>query len=252
MRKIILNILMLFAVILFISAQESGPQATTATAGTLTVTSTVSYSSPYYYAVWLNNPGGTFLRTLTMYGSTTKYYSDLVHWNSDSNTNKTNAVTGATKSSSSPYTSTWNGTDQANSTQVADGDYTVRIEMSSESYGTNSKYITATFSKGPNAQTLTPTNVSPILNISIKWLPVNTAINNVEMDKLYSVYPNPAISSIFVSGSNIKGVDICSLSGEMILNSKEQSKNLSTLTKGVYLAVIYTKSGTVVKKIEKL
>ena len=252
MKKIIFSIFLLIGIFSISFAQESVNQSINATAGTLTVTSTVSYSSPYFYAVWLNNPSGTFLRTLTFFGLDTGYYSDMVHWSADTNKNKTNAITGATKSSASVITSTWNGTDQANSTQVADGVYTVRIEMSSKSYGTNSKYVTASFTKGPAAQTVTPANVSPLLNISISWVPTNTAIENIEKDKLYSVYPNPAISSVFVSGTNINGVDICTLSGKRILNSKEPNINISSLAKGVYLAVIYTKTGTVVKKIEKL
>lgn len=84
------------------------------------------------------------------------------------------------------------------------------------------------------------------------WFPVNTALNNIEMYKLYSIYPNPAVSSIFASGSNIKEVAICSLTGKQIISSKEQSVSISSLPKGFYLTVIYAKAGAVVKKIQKL
>ena len=245
-----------FTILLFLSisllAQNEAPSATNAsTSGTLTVAATVTYSNPYYYAVWINNPSGTFLRTLVMYGANTSYYSDMTHWTADTNKNKTNATTGATKSSNSTISTTWNAKDQANSALVVDGVYTVRIEMTSENYGTSSKYITSTFTKGPTAQTVTPTVVSPMSAISIKWVPITTAINNVELEKMFNVYPNPAISSIYVSGSDIKDVEICSLTGRSILISKEQHVNVSSLPKGMYLAVIRSKIGTIVKKIEK-
>ena len=61
----------------------------------------------------------------------------MVQWSADTNTNKTSAITGATRSFATIYNSTQDGTDQVNSTQVADGDYIVRIEMTSKSYRTS-------------------------------------------------------------------------------------------------------------------
>ena len=252
MKKLILPFFLLI-ISFSLFAQNEVPVASNAnTAGTLTVTSTVTYSNPYYYAVWINNPTGTFLRTLVMYGNNSSYYADLARWSADTNKNKTNATTGATKSSTSTLPITWNAKDQDNSLVVADGTYTVKIEMTSESYGTASKFVTSTFVKGTAAQTVTPANVSPISAISIKWVPVNTAINDVELEKLYNVYPNPAISSIYVTGNDIQAVEICSLAGKSILYSREQKVDVSALPKGMYLAVVRAKAGTIVKKIQKI
>ena len=246
----------LFFVLAFslsISAQNPAPEATTAsTAGTLTISTKVTYSNPYYYAVWINNTSGAFLRTLTIYGNNTSYYADLAHWNSESARNKVNAVTGATKSATATYVSTWNAMDQANGTVVADGTYPVKIEMAAEAYGINSKYIATTFTKGPASQIVTPTVVSPISAITLTWTPVNTAIDNVEFSKLYNVYPNPVISSVYAAGNNIRGLQICTLIGKVLLSTNEQQLNISKLSRGFYLAVIYAKDGMVVKKIEKL
>lgn len=71
------------------------------------------------------------------------------------------------------------------------------------------------------------------------------------MEKYYSVYPNPAISSIYVSGENVKEVQICALNGQILMTSNEQHVNISSLPKGNYLALITTKNGSVVKKIQK-
>ncbi len=223
----------------------------TATSGTLTVAASVAYTKPYYYTVWIMNPSGTFLRTLAFYGLDSNYYKDMVNWSANTSKNLVNATTGATPSTNKAFSNTWNAKDQANGSIVADGIYTVRIEMSSEAYATSSKYITATITKGATAQTVTPTAVSPISAISIKWEPVTSAVNNVELEKMYNVYPNPAISSIYVSGNNIKDVEICSLTGRSIMTSKEQNVNISSLPKGMYLTVIRSQAGTIVKKIEK-
>ena len=91
MRKIILSVFFFLLVVFSGFAQSASPQQTTATAGTLTVTAAVTYTTDYYYAVWISNPDGSFLRTLTMYGYNTGYYSDMTHWYSESSSNKVNA-----------------------------------------------------------------------------------------------------------------------------------------------------------------
>lgn len=251
MKKVFLPIF-LCVLSLSIFAQNEVPGASTvATSGTLTVSTLIS-SNTYITAIWINTSTPTFLRTLN-YNTGNNYVNDLIKWKADCGgiRNTLNATSGATKSSAAIITTTWNAKDQANTTVVADGDYIVKIEMTNENYGTSTKLVTGTFTKGPIAQTVTPANSTPFSGISIKWAPVNTAIEDVELSKLYSVYPNPAISSIFVTGSDIKEVEICSLAGKSILISKEQKVDVSALPKGMYLAVIRAKNGTVVKKIEK-
>lgn len=248
MRKIITSLFL--CVLLSMSAQNQAPEATV-TSGTLTVTATVAYSSPYYYAVWIKNSGGTYVRTLMMYGQNSSYYKDMVHWNSESATDKTNATTGATRSSSSTYAATWDGKDKTKTTTLDDGTYTVSIEMSSESYGTNSKYITTTFTKGTSAQTVTPTAVSPVSGISIKWVPSGTGVNDVHLESQYQVYPNPTRSTVFVNGPDVRSVTIYNLAGKQLLKAVVPNLNLNKLPAGTYLAEIVTGHGTLTKKIVK-
>lgn len=252
MKRLSLSLILLFSVTFAFSQSLAPDIANAATSGTLTVKGIVTYSSPYYYAVWIKNPGGTFLRTLTMYGSTSKYYSDLVHWSSESALSKVNAITGATKSSSGIQTATWNAQDQANSYVVNDGDYTVSIEMTSEAYGTNSKYITSTFTKGSTAQTLTPANVAPLSTVSIQWTPTNTALNEIDFNNQYCVYPNPTRSIAYINGFDIKEIEIISLNGKSLFFSNNQRIDLTGYPKGIYLAKLITSSGTYMQKIEKL
>jgi hypothetical protein len=196
---------------------------------------------------------GTYVRTLMMYGQNSKYYSDLTHWNSESGTDKTNATTGATKSSNFTYVATWDGKDKTKTTTLDDGTYTVSIEMSSESYGLNSKYVTTTFTKGAAAQTVTPTAVTSVSNISIKWVPTGTGtgLNDVHLESQYQVYPNPTRSTVFVNGPDVRSVTIYNLAGKELLKAVVPNLNLSKLPAGTYLAEIETGRGTVTKKIVK-
>jgi len=248
MKKLFFIVISLFSM-LFLKAQENSPEL--ATDGTLTVKATVTYSSPYYYTVWLKNSSGTFLRTLTMYGNKVDYYPDLKNWYANSNANKVNATTGATRTASGTYTSTWNAKDQSNTTIVDDGTYSVCIEMSSEAYGTNSKYFTTTFTKGTAAQNLTGTNVAPISGITITWTPSNTAVDEVKAN-LYHVYPNPTKSTVYINGFDVRSVEVLSLTGKKMYESREQRIDLSGLTKGVYFLRLNTDTGTIIKKVEKL
>jgi hypothetical protein len=56
MRKIITSFFL--CGLLTLSAQNQAPEAT-ATSGTLTVTASVVYSAPHFYAVWIKNSAVT-------------------------------------------------------------------------------------------------------------------------------------------------------------------------------------------------
>ena len=246
MKKVFIFALLL-SVISIVSAQEAAPEANTD--GTLTVSAKVTYSSKYYYTVWLKNPTGSFLRTLAFYGTKTNYFPDLTHWYSESAANRVNAVTGATPSATTSYSNTWNAKDQANTSIVADCTYTVSIEMAAEGY--SAKYLTTTFIKGTSSQSQTLTNTTPFSSITIAWAPNNTAIDEVKANQ-YSVYPNPTRSTAYISGFDIKEIEVLTLSGKFIFATANQRMDLSALPKGVYLAKLTTNAGVFFKKIEKL
>lgn len=245
MRKLILPLLSLFiAATMF--AQ---------TAGTLTVTFTTkaspsaAYGTKNLVALWIGTSSNAFVKTVI--GATGGNTSDLTNWKSLAARNVVNAVTSATRSNYGTITGTWDGKNTSSVLQ-ADADYKVNIECTDDDGTPTGGYQTYTFTKGPSAVTLTTPNVGNFTNISISWAPANTAINNVEMDKYYTLYPNPAASYVYVSGLDIEGIDICNLSAKTLIMSNEQKVNISSLPKGAYLAVVYTKKGTVVKKFQKM
>ena len=229
------------------------------TAGTLTFKVTTvaagSLSGAHDQAIWITNSttnsAAAFVKTLLGYNNAGGDKSHLAKWlvAAGSTPNVVDAVTQATQSAYGQITGTWNGTNISR-TLVADGNYTIWCEVTDNGTEVSSSW---TFAKGPTAVTTTGTATTNLTNVSIAWVPANTAINNVEMEKMYSLYPSPAISSIYVSGLDIESIEICTLSAKILIHSNEQNVNISKLPKGAYLAVVYTKpGGMVVKKFQKI
>jgi hypothetical protein len=138
-------------------------------AGTLTVTTGTSsagggYSPRNVIAIWIRTSSGAFVKSLMVLAATRKY--DLSNWASNSGQNTTNATTGATQSSYTTRTCTWNGTNTSG-TLVANGDYKVCMELCDGGLS----YKEFTFTKGPTAAALTPASAGSFSNISINWTP---------------------------------------------------------------------------------
>lgn len=249
-----------------LSAQNQTPNATMATAGTLSVTFAIpNPNTDTHYAVYITNSANTLVNTLSYaYSSKGGYQNELTTLYSfvgnviNATTLKyvgsPDGYTGATITASQASKTVYWGKSGNNATSVAslaDGTYKVNLEMVKRS--NNRTYTSATFTKGPTA--VTPT-VSPAIStftgISIQWTPDATAINTIELSKLYSVFPNPTHSTVYVNGFDINEIELVSLNGKSMFVAQNQKLDLSGLPKGIYFAKINTKAGTFMKKIEKL
>ena len=184
---------------------------------------------------------------------------DLQAWRAiTSNSNNiVDAIAGATRTNYTSVNCTWNGTNAATPrVVVVDGVYTVKLELADEqpaNYPLGHKVVTYTFTKGPANSTATIVGAaeSCFSNVSIQWVPSSTAIKNTELEKQYSVYPNPTKSTTYISGFDIESIELCSITGKSIFHTKEQKINLSALPRGVYFAKIFTPKGMIIKKIQK-
>ena len=142
-----------------------------ATSGTLSVSVlTSSNGGPYaprnVLAIWVENSSGKFVKTLMVYAAERK--GDLTNFMSNSFGNSTDAKTGATLSSHSTRTCSWNGKD-ASGNLMADGNYKLCFELS-DTNGTGT-FKSVTFSKDSIATSQSPSNMSSFSNISINWTP---------------------------------------------------------------------------------
>lgn len=228
------------------------------TEGTLTVSATTSQTSiPNYapkniVAMWIEDSSGKFVKTLLAYAGERKQH--LKTWKgvttvAGSAYNTVDAITGATKTSHAARTCTWNSKNRF-SVLVADGTYTLKMELT-DNDGAKQNLAAFTFTKGTSIQTLTPSATSGFYNISIEWVPLNTAIEDVEENNNYIIYPNPASNSFSVTGDDIKRIEICSLDGKKLYSSDKQKVYLNFLPNGIYLVNIFVRSGIIMRKLIK-
>ncbi|OIP83725.1 MAG: hypothetical protein AUK44_04530 [Porphyromonadaceae bacterium CG2_30_38_12] len=229
------------------------------TAGTLTISATTSgtgssdYGTKNVSSMWVEDSSGKFLKTLLAFASERKQY--LLAWKTKTTIagspyNTVDAVTGATQMSHGTRTCTWNGKNRLQEL-VADGTYTLKMELT-DNDGKKQNLASFQFVKGNAEQTLSPSTTSGFSNISIKWTPSTPAgIDETELANLYSLYPNPAKSWLFVSGNDIAEIEIFNFDGNRVLVSSSQKLNVSKLAKGIYFAKIKTERGSFVKKIIK-
>jgi hypothetical protein len=228
------------------------------TDGKLTVTATTSKtSSPEYspkniVAIWIEDNSGKFVQTILAYADERKQY--LKAWKTStaiagSAYNVVDASTGATQKSHGTRSHYWMGKNYK-SVAVSDGDYKVKMEVT-DNDGVAQNLATFTFSKGPNPVTITPATTNGFSNISIEWVPTNTALLEISSDDLYNIYPNPAMNSIFVNGIDIKSIVIINQKGQQMLSTINQSIDISQLQSGLYFCSIETENGLFYKKFIK-
>ena len=137
---------------------------------------TVSYGGRYgprnVGAVWITNEAGKFVKTLEEWGL--RRYSNLYAWRKSSGGNTVDAVTGATRSTASAHSSTWNCTDLGGG-HVPTGTYFVNAEfvennVSSSGSGAGPTWKEA-FIVGTAPVTLTPADDKAYIRKKIVFTP---------------------------------------------------------------------------------
>jgi len=234
-----------------------GSQIHAQTSGTLSVSVTTSSTGGNYaprniVAIWIEDNSGKFVKTLLAYADKRKQH--LNTWETSTNAagsmyNSVDATTGATQSSHGTRICTWNGTD-SNKKIVADGDYKLRMELTDKN-GTGN-VASFTFTKGPSAQKLTPSNVPSFSSVSLNWTTSVTRISpEITNSSNYVVYPNPGTGHFTVSGDDIQSLKVMNLAGNMVCTSETTTFDITTQPRGIYLVTIKTAQTTVAKKIIK-
>lgn len=283
MKKILISFFLFFAIAVSNGANTVDSVRTN---GKMTFNITPSYYFPtqaVYVAIWINNdnPNPNFIRTLFLGATNSTLYSKLQGWNYYSkgvvNDAKQEYAT-LYSNSNSKISCEWRSSDQftiSNALPAPDRTYRIYVEIISTDgqihyigyfsfvKGTNvvnlssvnstvNLFLTQADNNGGGGSIATKDIKNYFKDVSIVWSPYNTAVNDVKLETLYSVYPNPAVSSINISGEDVKSVDVCSILGQSLLYSKEKQVNISSLPKGNYLVRIITNNGAVVKKIQKM
>jgi flagellar hook assembly protein FlgD len=134
-----------------------------------TVDTNQQYSPSNIGAIWVTTSSGTFVKTLKRWG--THYLQYLTRWQSASNGNTVDAITGATLNQHALHNVTWDCTDVSGSV-VADGDYKVWIEFT-ERNGSG-PYYSVSFTKGSSPVTLNPAAQTYFTNLYLQFVPETT------------------------------------------------------------------------------
>lgn len=144
---------------------------------------------------------------------------------------------------------------------VADGTYTVKMEIANEIVPVNTYgHCLASFDfvKGPKDDyehyvTIPNSlpNIDPFRDIFIYWNAKPNALSSTELSKSYHVFPNPASSFVFVEGFDVQELELFSTNGKSVLKSKQKHISLASLPAATYIMLIKTGKGLVSKTIVK-
>ena len=211
-----------------------------------------NFSPKHIMAVWIEDSTGNFVKTLLAYADKRIQY--LNTWEAATGAkgimyNRTDAVTGATRTSHSTRTCSWDGTDY-NKSAVPDGKYYLCMELTDKhETGNVSKF---SFVKG-ESNLVNPANAPSFSSVSVNWQKSGT----VDAPAFYvndnpAIFPNPTRGVIKISGYRIDKIEIHSISGAMVRSSfNENQIDLSDLNNGIYLMKITYNDKLYVKKIIK-
>ncbi len=224
------------------------------TAGTLSfsytpVAHTGNWGSKHVLAVWIQDSSNGFIITKFRYwGNGTNDH--LPNWKTNSNQNITDATTGATLTSYSTKSFTWDGTDLSG-TLLPDGDYKITIEEC-WSHGSSKVTKSYTFTKNGSESHLTPQDDADFSNVSIDWLPSSTGIESIENSNAFSIFPNPVrdkINLYFHANSQACNIHIVNTLGQVVYSEKKNENysgiicvDLSTFKDGIYFVKVEWKS----------
>lgn len=207
-----------------VSAQTNG----TFTFNATTLNQGGTYAPKNVMAIWITTSTGTFVKTLKK--RAVQRVQFLYQWRANSASNITDAITGATLADHQAHTVSWNCKDVSQAV-VPNGDYKVWIEFTEGDYA--GPYVSFLWTKGPNAQTLTPSNTASLSNISLQWTPDFTTVKEESKVNNISVYPNPFRADLNFSIEDVAGnclVDLFELTGRKVAHLE---KNLSSSGKNV-------------------
>lgn len=102
-----------------------------------------TYAPKNIVAVWVEDAGGVFQKTIGRWAQTRKQY--LLAWNQKAGTNDVDAISGATRANhTAPLTVTWDLKNKGG-TVVPDGTYTIRMELADANATTTAQNHEGTF-----------------------------------------------------------------------------------------------------------
>jgi hypothetical protein len=242
------------------------------TDGTLTFSYTPTSHTGYsgtknVLAVWIQTSSGAFVKTkIRNVGNGTKDHLSTWSVNAggtsgnalSSSANITDATSGATLTSFTPKSITWDGKNvngSSNGSTVPDGTYRVAVESCWNHGSTAFAVRYFDFTKGPNSDLQTPADDANFTNITLSWVPAVVDVNENSVAKAL-IYPNPTNGIFTVDYSYVKEIKVVNMLGEIVYLEKtadfiagKTRINLSHLSDGVYHVVMDNENGSTVQRV---
>jgi len=216
-------ILMSALLILFMSLPLAAQTDGTVTFSVRTVTNNDVYSPENILAIWLEGPGGIFIRTFKV--RATNRIAHLYTWKLISGMNTTDAITGATLSNHTTHIISWDCRNLSNQL-MADAQYRIRVEFTeAHLQGPVANYV---FTKGSVSETINYPDQTYFKDAVLTYT-VPTDISEQQSMNL-SVYPNPFDDVVFFavgSSDNSKplSLELYDSRGNLVIRTQDFSAN---------------------------
>lgn len=209
-----------------------------------------TYAPRNCVAIWVEDGEGYFVKTLLAYAQ--NYKTHLNNWEASTTAagsafNKTDAISGATKTSHGTRTCSWDGTNYQGTTMV-DGTYRVCMELTDKNSTGN--FSCFSFTKSNIEESQTPANMPSFSTIVLAWAPGENAIADFDIAQI-SILPNPTKGVVKIDSKDFKSVEVWSITGKCILTSNYNTIDISNQANGVYFVKIETKDGIFTRRILK-
>jgi len=168
---------MRFALGLLIACALAAPAgAQGVTARFMTTPAGGPYAPRNVVAVWIEDGGGNFVKTIGRWAGQRKQY--LTSWTAKAGANDADAITSATRGDHlNTIQAIWN-LQNKQGVVVPDGTYTIRMELA-DSDGGNTNEGTFTFVKSPNPQVQTALSNGGFINVNISYAAAAACGNSV-------------------------------------------------------------------------
>lgn len=256
-----------------LSAQTAGTLTFTFTEVPKSTSATYNGNAQHVLAAWVQNTTGTgtgtFVKTKLRYagpGTNDHLPTWAVNAGGPSSNclattcNTVDATTGATRSSWTTYTVTWDGKkgSAATGTVQPDGVYKVTLQ-STWNHGTGGTATSSyTFTKGPAIDHQTPAATTTFSNVTLHWAPaVVTGITETPAENpVITIYPNPTNGIVSIDFSNTTSIKVINTLGVVIYDEKieqatEGTRNidLGSFANGIYFINVSNRTGALNHKL---
>jgi flagellar hook assembly protein FlgD len=211
----------IYPVFIVIALMLSILSATSQTDGSIvfsvrTVTNSGEYTPKNVLAIWIENSGGTFIKSFKVMAGVR--IQQLYTWKVASGMNTTDATTGATLMNHTTHTINWNCRNLSN-TLVADGTYRIRIEFTEAHV--QGPLATYEFVKDGTSETINFPDQTYFKDATLTYTAI-TDISEISEEMTVKVYPNPFTDFAFFIVPDIDEncrLSIFNLSGQLVFST---------------------------------